>query len=440
MLEKHLHKLKAAILENVNRKWSQRCDNYQAYQNLIIQLLRTLLQMAELTNIDNQKTGDTSTGTLSTPFSEEDSKRLGMSCQRQMSLTPPPLTSSTYAPCRIPTISGTYHDFQPINNLNNLVNSKFGQSTKPNGTKVFSEYLAKCTAEICNGGSDLEASDNDLDNFYITANEDYDADIEIAEFSENNDDHELNSDVGNISHSYQISHYRTNILHDGICRMVIEILIELSKKCCQDPGSGWSDGLVQLLNRLFIIRKNLGSPTFLLKGFTSILQCSDVRLRDLQQAFLELITDLTTADNLNLFFSMLAAKNPPVDILIKHINHIVVNTLKIPQPSAEIEFPIYIQESAISDLNYPAFREFYKLRSCQFKRQIHTPITRSPCCMPIGDDRSLYHTDGFTISIWLQIKDIKHNFKYSSQCLTINDDTYGSRDQFSVNISHLYYF
>lgn len=127
-------------------------------------------------------------------------------------------------------------------------------------------------------------------------------------------------------------------MHADICRIVVDILIELSK-CCLNEPEFWPKYLLPIVVQLSAIRDSIGGSLFLLKGFALILECSDIRLRDFQKAILELISDVNTPDTLTTYFGILASgTHPPVDLLLTRLIYLESNGHRA-QPNAQLTFP-----------------------------------------------------------------------------------------------------
>lgn len=132
--------------------------------------------------------------------------------------------------------------------------------------------------------------------------------------------------------------FRTHIVHEGICKIVIEILIDLSKRCLNQNFC--LNSLMQIATRVYSIRDLLGGSLYLIKGFATVLESSDVRLRDYQKSILDLVTDLNTPDTLSAYLSLMTSVSPPLDILLSRLIYLGSRG-QSNQPSIEIEFPVY---------------------------------------------------------------------------------------------------
>ncbi|XP_013105656.2 lysosomal-trafficking regulator [Stomoxys calcitrans] len=412
-MQKHLRKLKTVILANATSNWEQHAEEHNR-ENTVLQTLQCLLKIAELSNMNHEPAAVVvSTSNLTSPTDEQHTEHYDLRARRK--------SCNSARMCS----HGLSYNYPLLStglpSKNALITPITPSHTRPlSGDSCDADYFSTRASVACCPDSELELSENELDDFYLTADEGYEADGEIQDLSET----EVLSDVGELWHAFQpSSRYRTHILHEGICRLVIDILIELSQKCCETPG-GWCDNLAQLVNRLFVIREYLGGPLFLLQGFAPILKCNDARLRELQQCILELIVDLNSPEVLSVFFSILSSRNPPVDILLKYMHYICSNTLKKCQASVELEFPINNDDICISAAEKEITEAIERKRFFQLSRKVCTPLTRSPCILPITHAR-LWTPEGFTISLWLYAKG-SQNHKSTSQI--IDDDTRSSND------------
>lgn len=139
------------------------------------------------------------------------------------------------------------------------------------------------------------------------------------------------------SHIQPASRYRNHVVHDGICRIVIDILIDLSKRCILNPYF-WPNYLMQIATRFATIRASLGGSLHLIRGFANVLECSDMRLRDFQKAILDLITDVNTPETFQAYLSLMFKDDAPVDLLLPRLVYMGGYSFRL-QPSFSIDFP-----------------------------------------------------------------------------------------------------
>lgn len=251
-MQKHLRKLKAIILSNASSNWTEHGEQH-ARDNAVIQTLQTLLKIAELSS---SSTHNEPAGVVKTPSLE-------LPRQQQQSVVKLPAKNSLATP---PT-----------------------PRRRPNssdGAIGDADYFSTRASLSCAADSELELSENDQE-YYLTADEGYEADGEIAELSESECD-VINGGVTSTVAAAAAneswtpfqpsSRYRSHIMHEGLSQLVVQMLVELSLLCMRQP-SGWTESLTQLANRLFVIRDYLGGPLCLLQGFAPILSSSDPKLR-----------------------------------------------------------------------------------------------------------------------------------------------------------------
>lgn len=192
--------------------------------------------------------------------------------------------------------------------------------------------------------SELEQSEEEStsDENYLTADEGYDGDAEIANIFDTNSD----IDETNLMQPIQVppsSRYRNHVVHNNLCRIVIDILIDLSKRCIENPYF-WPNYLMQIASRFATIRESLGGSLHLIKGFATVLECNDVRLKDFQKSILELITDINTPETFSAYLSLMFKDDAPVDLLLPRFVYLGGFSFRL-QPSFSIDFPTENGES-----------------------------------------------------------------------------------------------
>lgn len=247
-MQKYLRKLKSLILAYADENEINHFDEHTPLnENAILQILQTLLKIAELSHTLNEP-GAIASCSISTNATGETADN-GIKYRGH----------SSYLTNLLPTKTIINTPSTP----KRLVTSESGDG----------DYFST-KASIMMPDSELEMSEGDED-YYATADEGYEADVEVMEAT----DTEVEIEVDELWNSFQpASRYRTHVLHEGLCRLVIEIMIELSVKCIKNPDA-WTDNLTQLANRLFVVRESLGGSLFLLKGFAPLLSCNDSRLK-----------------------------------------------------------------------------------------------------------------------------------------------------------------
>ncbi|KAH8278307.1 hypothetical protein KR044_010890, partial [Drosophila immigrans] len=398
-MQKHLRKLKAIILSNAASNWSEHGEQH-ARDNAVIQTLQTLLKIAELsscTHNNNEPTGVAAESTTDATQPQRPRARSfnsgSVELPRQQQL---PAKNSLATP---PT-----------------------PRRRPNSSEAAmgadADYFSTRASLSCAADSELELSENEQE-YYLTADEGYEADGEIAELSES--ECELNGNAAVAANESWLpfqpsSRYRSHIMHEGLSQLVVQMLVELSLLCMRQP-CGWTESLTQLANRLFVIRDYLGGPLCLLQGFAPVLSSSDAKLRELQQSILELISHLNTPDVLNCYFGLLASKQPPVELLMRHMHHICAFSLRKAQPCMELEFPIAIDGKIVITADAFVSEQIERVRLQHQQCQATTLFTRAACIVPVMQTR-LWQPDGLTLSLWLEVKGQQMHRSFTQ----LNDD------------------
>ncbi|EDV96847.1 GH16501 [Drosophila grimshawi] len=396
-MQKHLRKLKAEILSKASSDWTEHGEHH-ARDNAVILTLQTLLKIGELSSTHNEPAGVV----VSSPNGAATRTRPRARSFNSGSVELPRQQTAVKLPAK-----------------NSLATPPTPRQ-RPNssdGAIGDADYFSTRASVSCAADSELELSENEHE-CYLTADEGYDADGEIAGPSESECD--LNGGVAAANESWTpfqpSSRYRSHIMHEGLSQLVVEMLVELSLLCMRQP-SGWTESLTQLANRLFVIRDYLGGPLCLLQGFAPVLGSNDAKLRELQQSILELISHLNTPDVLNCFFGILSSKQPPVELLMRHMHHICAGSLRRAQPCMELEFPITIDGKVVITANASISEQIERVRLQHQRCQATTLFTRAACIVPVTQT-SLWQPNGLTLSLWLEVKGQQMHRSFTQ----LNDD------------------
>lgn len=253
--------------------------------------------------------------------------------------------------------------------------------------------------------SEMEISENETEEYYVTGDEGYEADCEIHDQDLSGEDGDLEN-IRDLWNPYiPSSRYKTKIIHSGVCQIIVEILINLSQKCVKE-SKVWVAPLNKLVNSLFSIKELLGGSLLLLKGFSPVLSVNRPDLADFQQSILNLITEINTPEILQIYFHILSSKNPPVEVLMKFLVYRIFSDIK-KQPKMELIFPIKRYET---NCLYPANAlDFEKINSIFNNHENYeimaTPFTKCAAILPLRCENLFGNfTQGFSISLWTQVK------------------------------------
>ncbi|XP_055527786.1 lysosomal-trafficking regulator [Wyeomyia smithii] len=245
------------------------------------------------------------------------------------------------------------------------------------------------------GGRKSLSADDDIsstDESYTTAFDDgYEGDIENDQLMP-----PLRVRKGSLR-SREIGYTRVN---ENICTLVVDILIELSKKCALNPQN-WCPVLAQLVLKLNSIKEYLGGSLYLISGFGPILEKSDLELKELQTSILELITDLESPEVFSKFLQLLSFEDPPVHLILTKLMNLVDTNCKL-ECYTELQFPDPCDDGArTSTCDMLLSKKITYLREHHRYFNIRSPFTCSAKIVPLNYvNFSPWNADGFTATAW----------------------------------------
>ncbi|XP_059611757.1 lysosomal-trafficking regulator [Phlebotomus argentipes] len=180
-------------------------------------------------------------------------------------------------------------------------------------------------------------------------------------------------------------------INENVCKVIVEILFEISELCIKNP-SIWEDQLLRLFVKLRKVKHLEELTTFLIKGFSSILEFNDNRLIYLQNSILELIATLDTSEALAAYFKLFTAIDPPVELLLARLTSLSTAKRDI-NVLVEVNFPTTKDDLLPeSDLIFYDSMQMLKMRA-----SIIAPLD-SVAFTP-------WKTQGFTVSLWMILKE-----------------------------------
>uniref|UniRef100_A0A182N5R0 Lysosomal-trafficking regulator n=1 Tax=Anopheles dirus TaxID=7168 RepID=A0A182N5R0_9DIPT len=246
-----------------------------------------------------------------------------------------------------------------------------------------------------------EADDfSSTDESYTTAREDgYEGDVEIETCSPT-ELHARNDATGPRAS-------RTNepcrVVNEQICTIVTEILVELSNRCVERPEH-WCPVLAQTIVKLNIIRNHLGGSLYLIRGFATVLQTSDARLKELQAAIMDLIVDLDVPEVLIKFVQLLGHKDPPVQLILTKLANLfeLGSGLECYQC---VQYPVlHADRTFSSSSDVLLAKKITFLREHHLCFNVRTGFTDASTIVPLNYLNFYpWHGNGFTVSAWVRV-------------------------------------
>ncbi|XP_053658434.1 lysosomal-trafficking regulator [Anopheles marshallii] len=236
------------------------------------------------------------------------------------------------------------------------------------------------------------------DDSYTTAREDgYEGDVEIDAYCPT----ELSTRKETAGGMKQCSTNR--LANEQICTIVTEILVELSRRCVERPEH-WCPVLAQMVVKLNIIRNHLGGSLYLIRGFATVLQTSDARLKELQAAIVDLIVDLDVPEVLIKFMQLLSHKDPPVQLILTKLTNLF-EAGSVVECYQCVQFPVlHADRTFTSSCDVLLAKKITFLREHHFCFNVHSGFTDASTIVPMNYANFYpWHGNGFTVSAWVRV-------------------------------------
>nr|CAD7400993.1 unnamed protein product [Timema cristinae] len=279
----------------------------------------------------------------------------------------------------------------------------------------------------CETGGDSSS----LEDMYITADEGYEADIELLDCR--TDRTALSPESTSVTSQTGWEEYsrQHNVIHPGLCVIAIDLMVHMSHTYLHTSTSSpeHSDGaahfsaVVHCVQRLvllcrdnptncIVLAKN-GVIAKLLRGFSQCLSINNSKLTDVQKMILELVSLLArhsiTAQELTLYLGFFKASDPPLEILLNPLINLVINSK--PQPNYILCFPI--EGSTESRVPISSESTTSEQLASNLAKSLHhqhcsagVSSSWSNCAMALPIDSDLGWSmwlNGFSLSLWLRL-------------------------------------
>ncbi|XP_014603828.1 PREDICTED: lysosomal-trafficking regulator isoform X1 [Polistes canadensis] len=251
---------------------------------------------------------------------------------------------------------------------------------------------------------------------YVTADDGYEADIEVPGKSSRSNVTKKSGSIGPVVEPRGHAN-----AHPALCSLAIDLLIHFSKQNLDDEKiSIITNGLRKLA---ITCRESVSSCaalagsgviTKMLNGFTDIFTSHNPQYQDLQHAALEVFTLLATqaisSTELDTYLSFFKVKNPPMSLLLEPLYHLVMTAQ--PQPNFILSFPIECDTQMILKSQSDENKTFEKAENLvnnfkqkHFNTGICSPWSVHAICLPIGPELSWsVWLLGCSASMWLRVE------------------------------------
>ncbi|XP_035891590.1 lysosomal-trafficking regulator [Anopheles stephensi] len=238
------------------------------------------------------------------------------------------------------------------------------------------------------------------DESYTTARDDgYEGDVEIDPYTPT----ELIARKDSIAVGAGKQCPVARLANEQICTIVSEILVELSNRCVERPEH-WCPVLAQTVVKLNIIRNYLGGSLYLIRGFATVLQTSDARLKELQAAIVELIVDLDVPEVLIKFLQLLGRNDPPVQLILTKLTNLFEAGSDVECYQC-VQFPVlHADRTFSSSCDVLLAKKITFLREHHMFFNVRTGLTDAATIVPMNCANFYpWHGNGFTVSAWVRV-------------------------------------
>ncbi|XP_052863584.1 lysosomal-trafficking regulator [Anopheles cruzii] len=285
------------------------------------------------------------------------------------------------------------------------------------GKESFSEREKSYDEEdhLASLGPPIHADDNmaddvsSTDESYTTARDDgYEGDVEIETNHVPQSRHGLPTYQRN-RQTEEGGKQSVGSMNANICTLVTEILVELSARCAESPDH-WCSVLSQMVVKLNMIRHCLGGALYLIRGFASVLQRNDSRLKELQSSIMDLIVDLNNPDVLVRFVQLLGHPDPPVQSILTKLTKLFEASSAV-ECYQSVAFPtLNTSHTFWSSSDVLLAKKITFLREHHLHFGVRSGFTDSAVVVPLNY-ASFYpwNSSGFTVSLWFRAVQLADN-------------------------------
>ncbi|XP_043669052.1 lysosomal-trafficking regulator isoform X1 [Vespula pensylvanica] len=251
---------------------------------------------------------------------------------------------------------------------------------------------------------------------YVTADDGYEADIEVPGKSCHSNVTKKNSSIGPVVEPRGHAN-----AHPALCSLAIDLLIHFTK---QELDAERRSIVTNGLRKLAITcRESVSSCaalagsgviTKMLNGFKDIFTSNDPQYQDLQHAALEVFTLLATqaisSTELDTYLSFFKVKKPPMSLLLEPLYHLVMAAR--PQPNFILSFPVECDTQKILTFQPDENKTLEKADNLvnNFKKKhlsmsICSPWSVHATCLPVGPELTWsVWLLGCSASMWLRVE------------------------------------
>ncbi|XP_076239225.1 lysosomal-trafficking regulator mauve [Calliopsis andreniformis] len=251
---------------------------------------------------------------------------------------------------------------------------------------------------------------------YVTADDGYEADVEVQGRSPHNNTMKRSNSLGPVVEPR--SHANAN---PALCSLAVDLLIHFSEQGLDtERGTIITAGLRKVA---ITCRESASSCAALagsgviaklLNGFRDIFASRDTQYQDLQHAVLEVFTLLATQSispsELVMYLSLFKVDAPPLLSLLEPLFHLVLAAR--PQPNFILTFPVHSEAKVLPKSHPEKNKNLEKVENLvnNFRKRhlamgICSPWSVHAACLPVGPELAWpVWLHGCSVSMWLRVE------------------------------------
>ncbi|XP_033358417.1 lysosomal-trafficking regulator isoform X2 [Bombus vosnesenskii] len=260
------------------------------------------------------------------------------------------------------------------------------------------------------------AADDSSTGEYVTADDGYEADVEVPAQSLHSNSVKRSNSLGPVVEPRGHAN-----AHPALCLLAVDLLIHFSKQgldaekaCIVTTGLRKVAVTCRESASSSATLASSGVITKMLNGFRDIFTNRDIQYQDLQHAVLEVFTLLATQSispsELVMYLSLFKVDEPPLRSLLEPLFHLGLAAR--PQPNFIISFPVPSDTKILSKTQSEEYKNLEKVenlvnnfRKKHFTSGICSPWSVHATCLPIGPELAWpVWLHGCSASMWLRVE------------------------------------
>ncbi|XP_076389629.1 lysosomal-trafficking regulator mauve isoform X1 [Megachile rotundata] len=260
------------------------------------------------------------------------------------------------------------------------------------------------------------AADDSSTGEYVTADDGYEADVEIPGRSPHNSNVKRSNSLGPVVEPRGHAN-----AHPALCSLAVDLLIHFSE---QGLDAERASIITAGLRKVAVTCRESASScaalagsgviTKILNGFRDIFTNRDTQYQDLQHAILEVFTLLATQSispsELVTYLALFKVNTPPLLSLLQPLYHLVL--VARPQPNFILSFPVMSEAKVFLKTQSEEYKNLEKAENMvnNFRKRhlasgVCSPWSVHATCLPVGPELAWpVWLQGCSVSMWLRVE------------------------------------